>query len=235
MICEYWQNVVRVRLVVVVRTTTVVPRVRSIVLRSRRCLLAVRTLLLSELRVSAPCHMCDGSPVLLLRSTALASAIPLCLLPAVRLFQHLVHLMVKVRRSLDRQEIRVGEEVDSRLDFRHKQDVFMQVLLSAFKTLVDSANQVERRASLACHRLVRSVSDDTAYVLAVLKQQLAEQISVLIYEQSLRVCHFVLNCYLPLSACVPLDARFARGEIKIKRDKEINKRILAERRTSTTC
>ena len=113
MICEYWQNVVRVRLVVVVRTTTVVPRVRSIVLRSRRCLLAVRTLLLSEVRVSAPCHMCDGTPVLLLRSTALASAIPLCLLPAVRLFQYLVYLMVKVRRSLDRQEIRVGEEVDS--------------------------------------------------------------------------------------------------------------------------
>ena len=98
--------------------------------------------------------------------------------------------MVKVRRSLDRQEIRVSEEVDSRLDFRHKQDKFMQVLLSAFKTLVDSANQVERCASLACHSLLCSVSDDTAYVLAVFKQQLAEQISVLIYEQSLRVCHF---------------------------------------------
>lgn len=97
----------------------------------------------------------------------------------------------------------------TQFDFRHKQDVFMQVLLSILKALVNPANQVECRASLACHRFVSAVSDDAAYVLAVLQQELAEQIGVLVYEQSLRVCHFVLKLlftHFPLVCSLTLAA-----------------------------
>jgi hypothetical protein len=104
--------------------------------------------------------------------------------------------MIKVCRSLDWQEIRVGEEVDSRLDFRHKQDIFMQVFFSMLKALIDASYDIESRASLADSNLVSTISNDATHILAVLKQEFAEQISVLVDKQSLRVCHFYMFLYI---------------------------------------
>ena len=66
MIIENWQNHVAVRLVVVVRTTTVVPSVRSIVLRIsvHSLFFSLFTSHISELRDCTPCHFSDGTLVL---------------------------------------------------------------------------------------------------------------------------------------------------------------------------
>lgn len=121
--------------------------------------------------------------------TVLTFAISLCLSPTIRLFQNLVNLMIKVCRGLDGQEIRIGKEVDSRFDFRHEQYIFMQVLLSVLEALVDASYGIESHTSLADSNFVSTIPNDTAYILAVLQQQLAKQIGVLVDEQSLRVCY----------------------------------------------
>lgn len=124
--------------------------------------------------------------------------------------------MIKVCRSLDWQEIRVSEEVDSRLDLRHKQDIFMQVFFSMLKALIDASYDIESRASLADSNLVSTIPNDATYILAVLQQKFAEQISVLVDKQSLRVCHFYMFYIFILltSFLVDRSPQTASGEIK---------------------
>lgn len=95
------------------------------------------------------------------------------------------------------------------------------------KALIDASYDIESRASLADSNLVSTISNDATHILAVLKQELAEQISVLVDKQSLRVCHFYmfLYIYFTLFSCRPLTAC---GE---RRDKE-RKRLTSEDRQS---
>lgn len=103
----------------------------------------------------------------------------------------------------------------------------MQVFLSTLKVLVDASYNIKSRASLADSNFVSTLSNDATHILAVLKQEFAEQISVLVDKQSLRVCHFYmfLYIYFALLSCRPLTAS---GE---RRDKEI-KRLTSEDRQS---
>lgn len=103
----------------------------------------------------------------------------------------------------------------------------MQVLLSVLEALVDAPYDIESRTSLADGNFISTISNDTTYILAILQQQLAKQIGVLIDEQSLRVCHFYmfLYIYFALFSCRPLTAG---GE---RRDKE-KKRLTSENRQS---
>lgn len=95
------------------------------------------------------------------------------------------------------------------------------------KALVDASYDIESRASLADSNFVSTISNNATHILAVLKQELAEQISVLVDKQSLRVCHFYMFLYIcfALFSCRPLTAG---GE---RRDKE-KKRLTSEDRQS---
>lgn len=99
----------------------------------------------------------------------------------------------------------------------------MQVFFSMLKALVDASYDIESRASLADSNFVSAISNDATYILAILKLELAEQISILVDKQSLRVCHFYmfLYIYFALFSCRPLTAG---GE---RRDKE-KKRLTSE-------
>ena len=50
----------------------------------------------------------------------------------------------------------------------------MQVFLSMLKALIDTSYNIKSRASLADSNFVSTISNDATYILAVLKQELAE-------------------------------------------------------------